>query len=408
MRDIFPAFFRPTDAGYKALWKDAIFAIDANVVLNLYRYLNETRKQLESTLSALKARLFIPHQAAREFLRNRLSVTAGQATEYTKAIEKLTELASTLSDRRRHPYLEEAALPEFNETVDRIRVQLDGQKAALLSRLSQDEILEFIEQVFAGHTGKPFDEARLVELAAEGEKRYEARIPPGFEDIKKDDAGDPYRKYGDLILWKQIIFHAKELSKPIVFVTDDSKQDWWLKQSGRTIGPRTELREEFMAESKQDFWMYTVDKFVEEAAKVTKTEVSEKVIAEIVEVRQETRTQRPPYAVRQPRFREITRDQMLDALEISERWVEEHSEGWLSFHHFVLDILGGEGFDHSSSYQVIRDLEQEGLVETYQRQGDGHARPVKAVRIVRPDDYKNRPLESLKTLLQPASAKPDA
>lgn len=408
MRDIFPAFFRPTDAGYKSLWKDAVFAIDANVVLNLYRYSTETRKQLETTLSALKARLFIPHQAAREFLRNRLSVTAGQANEYTKAIDKLNELASTLSDRRRHPYLEEAELPKFNETVERIRQQLESQKTALLGRLSHDEILEFIEQVFAGRTGKPFEDARLAELAAEGEKRYEARVPPGFEDVKKDDAGDPYRKYGDLILWKQIIAHAKEVSRPILFITDDSKEDWWLKQSGQTIGPRTELREEFIGDAKQDFWMYTVDKFVEEAAKVTKTEVSEKAIAEIVEVRQETRALRPPYSPRQSRFREITRDQMLDALDLSERWVEEHSEGWLAFHHFVLDILGGEGFDHSASYQVLRDLEQEGLVETYQRQGAGHARPVKAVRLVRPDDYKNRPLEGLKTLLQPPPPNPDA
>lgn len=408
MRDIFPAFFRPTDLGYKSLWKDAVFAIDANVVLNLYRYSTETRKQLEATLSALKTRLFIPHQAAREFLRNRLSVTAGQANEYTKAIEKLSELASTLSDRRRHPYLEEAELPNFNETVDRIRGQLESQKTALLGRLSHDEILEFIEQVFAGRTGKPFEDTRLAEIAAEGEKRYAARMPPGFEDAKKDDAGDPYRKYGDLVLWKQIIAHAKETSKPVLFITDDSKEDWWLKQSGRTIGPRTELREEFIADAKQDFWMYTVDKFVEEAAKVTKTEVSEKAIAEIVEVRQETRSLRPPYSPRQSRFREITRDQMLDALDLSERWVEENSEGWLAFHHFVLDILGGEGFDHSASYQVLRDLEQEGLVETYQRQGAGHARPVKAVRLVRPDDYKNRPLEGLKSLLQAPAPSPDA
>ena len=408
MRDIFPAYFRPSDTGYKALWKDAVFAIDANVVLNLYRYSTETRKQLEATLSALKARLFIPHQAAREFLRNRLSVTAGQANEYAKAIDKLNELAATLTDRRKHPYLEEAELPQFNETVERLRHQLDSQKASLLVRLSNDEILEFIEKVFDGHTGKPFEPEHLARIAAEGEKRYEARTPPGFEDIKKDDAGDPYRKYGDLILWKQIIAHAKTTGKPILFVTDDSKEDWWLKQSGRTIGPRTELREEFIAEAKQDFWMYTVDKFIEEASKVTKTEVSEKAIAEIVEVRQEARAQRASYPPRQPRFREITRDQMIDALDLSERWVAENSEGWLAFHHFVLDILGGEGFDHSTSYQVLRELEQEGLVETYQHQGPGHARPAKAVRIVRPDEYKNRPLEVLKNMLQTPLPAPDA
>lgn len=407
MRSIFPGYFRPTDVGYKALWKDGIFAVDANVILNLYRYSTETRKQLEATLSAVKTRLFIPHQAAREFLRNRLSVTAGQADEYTKAINRINELAATLSDRKKHPYLEEAELPRFTETVERLREQLDGQRTALLGRLSNDEILEFVESVFESRTGRPFDDAALAALAAEGERRYEARTPPGFKDAKKDESGDQHRRYGDLILWKQIIAYAKEQQKPVVFVTDDSKEDWWLEQSGRTIGPRTELREEFIAEVQQDFWMYTVDKFVEEAARITQTQVSEQVIAEIKEVREEAHTDRLAYPGRQTRFREITRDEMLQALDISERWAEEHSEGWLAFHHFVQDVLGGEGFDHSTAYNVLRDLEREGLVETYARQGPGHARPIKAVRIIRPDAYSNKPLEGLKSLLQQGSGNTD-
>lgn len=296
MRSIFPGYFRPTDAGYKALWKHGIFVVDANVVLNLYRYSTETRKQLEATLRSLKTRLFIPHQAAREFLRNRLSVTAGQADEYTRAITRLNELAGTLSDRKKHPYLEELELPRFTETVNRLRELLEGQRTALLDRLSNDEILEFVDSIFEDTTGQPFDDAALAALGAEGERRYKARIPPGFKDAKKDESGDPYRKYGDLILWKQLIAYAKENKKPVVFVTDDNKEDWWLEQSGKTIGPRAELREEFIAEVKQDFWMYTVDRFVEEAARFAKTQVSERVIAEIKEVRKEAQTERLAYA----------------------------------------------------------------------------------------------------------------
>ncbi len=407
MRSMFPGQFRPTEAGYKALWKDCVFAVDANVILNLYRYSPETRKQLEATLSAIKARLFIPHQAAKEFLKNRLSVTAGQADEYTKVINRINELASTLSDRKKHPYLEETELPRFTETVQRLLTQLEDQKSALLGRLTNDEILEFVETVFDQRTGKPFESGELSAIATEGEKRYEAGIPPGYKDGKKDESGDSYRKYGDLILWKQLIGFAKELNKPIIFVTDDKKEDWWLEQSGRTIGPRTELREEFIGEVKHDFWMYTVDKFIEEAAKINKTQVSEKVIAEIIEVREEAQTERRAYSARSTRFREITREEMLEALDISERWAEEHSEGWLAFHRFVQEILGDEGFDHSTSYNVLRGLEREGLVEAYQRQGPGHARPIKAVRLVRPDNYANRPMEGLKNMLQQAGSAAD-
>ena len=404
---MFPGQFRPTEAGYKTLWKDCVFAVDANVILNLYRYSPETRKQLETTLGAIKERLFIPHQAAKEFLRNRLSVTAGQADEYTKVIGRINELAATLSDRKKHPYLEELELPRFTDTVDRLRKQLEDQKTALLGRLTNDEILEFVENVFDQRTGKPYEPAELTAIAAEGEKRYESGIPPGYKDGKKDESGDPHRKYGDLILWKQIISFAKEQNKPIIFVTDDKKEDWWLEQSGRTISPRTELREEFIAEVKHDFWMYTVDKFIEEAARINKTPVSEKVIAEIIEVREEAHTERRPYAGRPARYREITRDEMLEALDISERWAEEHSEGWLAFHRFVQEMLGDEGFDHSTSYNVLRGLEQEGLVETYQRQGAGHARPIKAIRIVRADAYANRPMDGLKSMLQQASGAAD-
>ena len=79
MRDIFPAHFRPTADDLSAMWKVSTFAVDANVLLNLYRYSPETRGELENALKSIEDRLFLPHQAAKEFLRNRLGVTASQA-----------------------------------------------------------------------------------------------------------------------------------------------------------------------------------------------------------------------------------------------------------------------------------------------------------------------------------------
>lgn len=87
MRSMFPGQFRPSNDQFKALWAECIFAVDANVILNLYRYSPETRRELERTLESVKERLFVPHQAAKEFLKNRLGVTVGQAEEYTKAIK---------------------------------------------------------------------------------------------------------------------------------------------------------------------------------------------------------------------------------------------------------------------------------------------------------------------------------
>ena len=59
----------------------------------------------------------------------------------------------------------------------------------------------------------------------EGQIRYDNLIPPGFRDSAK--VGEA--KYGDLFVWKDIIAIAKEKNTNIIFVCNDTKEDWWEK-----------------------------------------------------------------------------------------------------------------------------------------------------------------------------------
>jgi len=43
-------------------------------------------------------------------------------------------------------------------------------------------------------------------------------------------------KFGDLIIWKEMIEKAKAEKRPIIFVTDDGKSDWWHIHSSRQKG----------------------------------------------------------------------------------------------------------------------------------------------------------------------------
>lgn len=400
MRSMFPGQFRPTTEALRTLWDDCLFVVDANVLLNLYRYSSETRKELERALISVKERVFVPHQAAKEFLKNRLVVTAGQAQEYTKAINSINDLAAVISNKKKHPFLPDAELPRFIDQAKKLVEHLETQQTALLDRLTNDEILEFVQTMFDGNTGKPFDEVTLAGLVAEGDIRYQNEVPPGYKDGKKDASGDPYRRYGDLFVWKQLITEGKARDKSVVFVTDDKKEDWWLEQSGRTIGPRTELREEFIAEVQKDFWMYTVDKFIEEAARTSNTTVSEKAIAEIIEVRQEVKAERIADSDDGYPFKSITREEMLDRLASSERWAAENSQGFLGLVSYVKNYLGHAGYDYAESFAIIRQLQEEGLVEVYDHQGAGHERSVRAIRLVRPGQFANRPMETLGDLLK--------
>jgi len=285
MKSQFVGYFRPKDTELSELWANCIFAIDANVLLNLYRYSSATRAELEKALNSFKDRVYIPHQAAKEFLKNRLIVTAGQANEYSKAIGAINDLLSKLSSTDRHPFLPEGQMPEFEEYAEKLTNVLKEQQDSLLENFSNDEILDYVDQLFDGKTGASYNKEELEKIEIEGEHRYEKDIPPGYKDGKKDGSGDPLRKYGDLILWKQVIDHAKTTKKPIILITDDKKEDWWLEQSGRTIGPRPEIIEEFYSNSEQKFWMYSVDRFLQEAAKSMKETVSQDIIDEILKIR---------------------------------------------------------------------------------------------------------------------------
>ena len=372
MRALFPGFFRPTNEEFSALWAGCIFAVDANVLLNLYRYSQATRQELEKALNSLKDRLFIPHQAAREFLKNRLGVTVGQAEEYTRTIQVIRDLKEVLSNSKRHPFLPDAELPKFSGIADDLCKHLETQREALLSRLVKDEILDFVETTFSGKTGEAFQDDALKKIAAEGDNRYQADIPPGYRDGKKDGSGDPYRKYGDLIIWRQLIKKAKDATKDVIFITDDKKDDWWLEQSGRTIGPRPELVEEFIRETGKRFWMYSVDKFVEEAARISNTAVNQEAIAEIIEAREvakseaavvEASTAKGPHPV-------LSEEELLDELK---DFLASHpsDDGSVGLRYFVVNYLGSQNYEINHSYGRLNTLAQQGFVEIFKRERNG-------------------------------------
>lgn len=84
--------------------------------------------------------------------------------------------------------------------------------------------------------GGPYPLDKKKEAFEQGRKRYEKHIPPGYKDEEKNNKkgqgkeqgnSNEERRFGDLIVWVQILDKAEETGKPIVFVTDDRKEDWW-------------------------------------------------------------------------------------------------------------------------------------------------------------------------------------
>jgi len=258
------------------------------VLLNLYRYSPATSTLLLEILKQVSRRLWLPHQVAKEYHNNRLGVITHQLGAYNDIEEHLQktrdQMESKLETYRRHPYIDiSRIISQVDSLFKKVSKELNSSKREHPDLHIRDNIRDEVTHLFEDRVGDPFDNNRLNEIYKEGEERYNANIPPGYIDTKNKEGS---QKFGDLVLWLQIIEKAKEQDKPIILITDDAKEDWWWKHKGRIIGPHPLLVEEFQTRVQQHFYMYSSDKFMEYSRKFLRQEVNEKAIEEVRGIRQ--------------------------------------------------------------------------------------------------------------------------
>jgi hypothetical protein len=64
MHELFPAFYDLSDDEISKLWREGIVVFDTNMLLNVYRYNDETRDRFFEILDRLTTRIWIPYQVA--------------------------------------------------------------------------------------------------------------------------------------------------------------------------------------------------------------------------------------------------------------------------------------------------------------------------------------------------------
>jgi hypothetical protein len=300
----FAAYLPLTDASKSGILEKGVVAFDTNVLLGFYRYAPITRREVADLIQKrIAGRAWIPHQVAVEFLRNRTQYINEDQARVRSTEDQLSKAFDNLIVA-----INKAEFEKIGAKLDlqTILGTLEASKAKLLEELravasgypnlaANDEVLEFVESLFGDNIGPPFaSQAELDAIYQEGQKRYELGIPPGYKDTQKDesayvDGGLHYRrKFGDLVIWKQLlkqVTQQQDRFRRLVFVTQERKEDWWIVEHGRTIGPRVELRQELEQAGVQEFHMYSISQFIEMLRKQSPQEkaplVSDKSLEEV-------------------------------------------------------------------------------------------------------------------------------
>lgn len=254
-----------------------LLSLDANVLLNFYRYTPTARDALTKVFHAAEDRVWVSHQAAREFWRNRFSAIDSRdhaASQLRSGLEKNARASQAAIDGWAK---QTAVSDDVRQRVE--RVIADGYSAAfeLLDSeaegagavaydATRDDVLLALEDLLHSRVGDaPSPEERAAAIE-EGARRAEAGTPPGFCDADKAELGGEDGASGDYLVWLQSMNEAVRRDVPLVIVTGDEKEDWWWKHRSALLGPRSELVEEFAQQSGRGLYMLRPRQLIDHAS----------------------------------------------------------------------------------------------------------------------------------------------
>lgn len=253
----FSGFVTASDSDYESVLRTGIVVLDTNILLDLYRQHSSKTEQLFEAMEVLGDRIWFPHQVLDEFHRGRQSAAAEPADEGQRAIDELGAIRTQalskfrawakragIAEERESP-LRLALETGFDEAVQGVGRFLTEHDPEIVQDTSSDPILRRLNKIVTGRRGSPMSDQELRESIAEGNRRIQNKIPPGYKDAGKKRDGSPTSAVGDYLVWEQFLSEAAKRGVDGLLVTRDVKEDWFRRVSGETVGPRNELSEEF-------------------------------------------------------------------------------------------------------------------------------------------------------------------
>lgn len=279
-------------------YENSLIFLDTNILLNLYKYSVESVREFFTILSTKhKDKVYITNQVRYEFFKNRnkeiqsvknkYSSMVADDGEFYKAINQIDQSLSKIKKDNQtflnsmnnyhkskyHPFMSDSIISDIGkskEIVDnftsdfksKIKKWYDGvvknYNIEIQERIStldtiDSEVLKFIDNC---NNSVEINSADFNERIHEGKKRFELKIPPGFEDrgeyfkeTNKNKTKEGIQQFGDYFIWREMLDVAKGRGLPCTFISDDKSSDW---NDGDC--PHPDLVREFYIYTRQQFW----------------------------------------------------------------------------------------------------------------------------------------------------------
>ncbi|RBS27855.1 hypothetical protein EB09_00705 [Enterococcus faecium] len=300
LKELFPEFYQTSlNMSDLSNQTDNLIVLDTNYLLDIIQLPTTVSKKYIEALEKVKDNIYIPYLTALEFNFKKSSIKKEKikkikaykdtVTNSVSAVEKAITTIDLVDKSEKEEFITE--LVDVTKDYSEKLVNLIEEKIESIITKEEVELYDKLIQIIEEKIGDKYTQEWISSVEEEGKERYEKKIPPGFNDTGKEDENDSIRrygdieyqrKYGDLLIWKDIIKYSKnsdKLGKKVIFVTNDGKSDKKVdllyKVHNLTVGPNIHLMNELQVEASKEFHILNNLRFVQLANNLSDVEMNE-------------------------------------------------------------------------------------------------------------------------------------
>lgn len=298
LKKSFPEFYQeklhPKDLNND---KNNIIVFDTNYLLDILRYPTNVATKYLDALNKVSNNIYIPYLVALEFNFQKSNIKKRKKQQiddyknhidnsFSKLLENINKIELVNEPTEKKQFT--ASLIEETEDFHSTLKSAIEEKIETTITKEEQGIYERLISIIGNKIGDKYDQDEIDIIEKDGETRYEQGVPPGFNDDDKGSNDDPIRsygdikyqrKYGDLIIWMDIIKYSKTVkgSSKVIFVTNDGtsnkKHDLMYRVGTMTVGPHISLLNEIKTKANKDLYILSNLNFIQQASKLSDAEI---------------------------------------------------------------------------------------------------------------------------------------
>lgn len=257
-------FYQPMKISDILSSNNYVVVFDTNVLLDAYRWRSNTLDEIENVLKDLNenGKLKFSLHVLKEFVKNRnnqinqiITQINGQKRSFdnTSNIKQLHKIAPII------------ATSDVFESAEKLRKDIIEKQKEFIEKLKEieskirelfykDEFFDLIANLSQKNYIQDYSQEYMSELKAKFQERAKDSIPPGYKDFNKGSNAS-----GDYIIWEDLM----TLNTNVIFVTNDTKEDWVIKDvSNNIVVPHESLYREFHSKTGCHFGIMNTAEFI--------------------------------------------------------------------------------------------------------------------------------------------------